>query len=189
MNKQDTGSNITQMLREWSEGKQEVVNDLLPLVYSELHRRAAAYLRRERGNHTLQTTALVHETYLKLVDQKRVEWRNRGHFYAIAAQAMRRILVDYAKGRNRQKRGGADEVVPLEEALIAADETNVDIIALDDALGRLAKHDSQQERVVELRYFAGLSLEETAEALGISRATAARDWTMAKAWLHRELTR
>src|SRR3982750_352557 len=189
MEQRESGTNITQLLHEWSDGKPGAINDLLPLVYSELHRQAVAYLRSERGNHTLQPTALVHEAYLKLVGQRDVEWKSRGHFFAIAAQAMRRILVDYAKTRKRQKRGGADENVPLEEALIAADETNVDIIALDEALKRLAESDPQQERVVELRYFAGLSLEETAATLGISRATAARDWTMAKAWLHRELTR
>jgi len=182
-------TNITQMLHQWSEGEPEAINDLFPMVYSELHRQAVAYLRRERENHTLQPTALVHEAYLKLLGQRHVEWKSRGHFFAIAAQAMRRILVDYAKGRHRQKRGGADENIPLEEALIAADESNVNIIALDEALNRLAESDPQQERVVELRYFAGLSLEETAATLGISRATAARDWTMAKAWLHRELTR
>ncbi|HEX2640099.1 MAG TPA: ECF-type sigma factor, partial [Pyrinomonadaceae bacterium] len=154
------------------------------------HRQAAAYLRRERPNHTLQTTALVHEAYLKLIDQKQVEWKSRGHFFALAAQAMRRILVDHAKSRHREKRGGPNENVPLEDELLAvAEETNIDVIALDEALSRLAKFDPQQERIVEMRYFAGLSLDETAAALGISRATAARDWAVAKAWLHRELTR
>jgi RNA polymerase sigma-70 factor (ECF subfamily) len=188
MNQRDVGPNITEQLQNWSDGKTEVVDELLPLVYSELHRLASAYLRRERPNHTLQTTALVHEAYLKLAGQERVEWKNRGHFFAIAAQAMRRILVDYAKNRNRQKRGGTEAMIPLDEALIVAAETNVDIIALDDALRRLAESDQQQERLVELRYFAGMSLEETASILGISRATAAREWAMAKAWLHRELT-
>jgi RNA polymerase sigma factor (TIGR02999 family) len=182
--------NITQMLRDWGEGKAEVMDELLPHVYAELHRQAAAFLRHERANHTLQTTALVHEAYLKLVDQDRVEWQNRNHFFAIAAQAMRRILVDYAKKRHREKRGGSNEDLSLEEALLAAaDETNVDLIALDQALSRLAKLDPQQEKIVELRYFAGLSLEEAASALDISRATAARDWQVAKAWLHREMSR
>jgi RNA polymerase sigma factor (TIGR02999 family) len=182
--------NITQMLRDWGDGKPGVIDDLLPLIYSELHRQAAAYLRRERANHTLQTTALVHEAYLKLVDQRSVEWKSRGHFFAIAAQAMRRILVDHARTRHREKRGGSAEDVPLEEALLAAaDDTDVDVVALDQALTRLAEFDPQQERLVELRYFAGLSLEEAAEVLGVSRATAAREWAVAKAWLHRELTR
>lgn len=182
--------NITQMLRDWGDGKPGVIDDLLPLVYSELHRQAAAYLRRERPNHTLQTTALVNEAYLKLIDQRHVEWKSRGHFFAIAAQVMRRILVDHARTRHREKRGGSAEDVPLEEALLAvADESDVDVIALDEALTRLAKFDPEQERLVELRYFAGLSLDEAADVLGISRATAAREWAVAKAWLHRELTR
>jgi len=182
--------NITQMLHEWSSGKAEVMNELLPLIYDELHKRAAAYLRRERPNHTLQATALVHEAYLKLIDQRDDSWQNREHFFAIAAQAMRRILIDHAKNRHRRKRGGSNEDLPLEEALLAAaDETNVDLIALDEAMAKLAKLDPQQERIVELRYFGGLSLDEAASALGISRATAARDWQVAKAWLHRELTR
>ena len=178
------------MLREWGEGRSEALDELLPHIYNELHRQAAAYLRRERPNHTLQTTALVHEAYLKLIDQKQVEWKSRGHFFALAAQAMRRILVDHAKSRHREKRGGPNENVPLEDELLAvAEETNIDVIALDEALSRLAKFDPQQERIVEMRYFAGLSLDETAAAIGISRATAARDWAVAKAWLHRELTR
>ena len=182
--------NITEMLHQWSNGKTEVMNELLPLIYDELHRRAAAYLRRERPNHTLQATALVNEAYLKLIDQRDDGWHDREHFFAIAAQAMRRILVDHARNRHRQKRGGSKEDLPLEEALFAAaGEANVDLIALDEAMAKLAKFDAQQERLVELRYFGGLSLDEAAIALGISRATAARDWQMAKAWLHRELTR
>ena len=178
------------MLRDWGEGRSEALDELLPHIYNELHRQAAAYLRRERPNHTLQTTALVHEAYLKLIDQKQVQWKSRGHFFALAAQAMRRILVDHAKSRHREKRGGPNEDVPLEDELLAvAEETNIDVIALDEALSRLAKFDPQQERIVEMRYFAGLSLDETAAAIGISRATAARDWAVAKAWLHRELTR
>ncbi len=186
----DGAPNITELLRDWGDGKSEAMNELLPQIYDELRRQAAAYLRRERPNHTLQTTALVHEAYFKMVDQQRVVWKNRGHFFAVAAQAMRRILVDHAKHRHREKRGGAVENVPLDDALLAAaDEANVDIAALDEALSRLAEFDPQQERLVELRYFGGLSLEETADAIGISRATAAREWQMAKAWLHRELTR
>jgi len=182
--------NITEMLRQWSGGKTEVMDDLLPLIYEELRRRAAAYLRRERPNHTLQPTALVHEAYLRLIDQRQDNWASRDHFFAIAAQAMRRILVDHARGRHRQKRGGSNEDLPLEDALLAAaDEASVDLIALDEAMKKLAKLDSQQERIVELRYFGGLSLDEAANALSISRATAARDWQVAKAWLHREMTR
>jgi len=182
--------NVTEMLRQWSSGNAEVMDELLPLIYDELHKRAAAYLRRERPNHTLQATALVHEAYLKLIDQREDKWSSRDHFFAIAAQAMRRILVDHARSRHRQKRGGSNEDLPLEDALLAsADEKNVDLIALDEAMARLAKLDPQQERIVELRYFGGLSLDEAANALGVSRATAARDWQVAKAWLHREMTR
>jgi RNA polymerase sigma factor (TIGR02999 family) len=190
MNPGSEQKNITEMLHEWSCGKAEVMNDLLPLIYDELHRRAAAYLRRERPNHTLQATALVHEAYLKLIDQREDNWENREHFYSIAAQAMRRILVDHARTRDRQKRGGSKENLPLEEALLAAaEERSVDLIALDEAMARLAKIDPQQERIVELRYFGGMTLDEAAKALGISRATAARDWQVAKAWLHREITK
>lgn len=183
--------NITGILRQWSSGKQDALDELMPLVYEELHRKASQYLRRERANHTLQTTALINEAYLKLIDQKDVNWESRTHFFAIAAQAMRRILVDYAKTRNREKRGGAAENLPLEEALQVQgkEEHPVDLIALDKALTKLAEMDEQQARVVELRYFADLSLEATAEALHISRATAARDWSVAKAWLLRELSR
>lgn len=182
---------ITEILRRRSGGKQEALDELMPLVYNELHRQASQYLRRGRTNHTLQTTALIHEAYLKLIDQRDVNWESRTHFFAIAAQAMRRILVDYAKTRNREKRGGAAENFPLEEALRvqAKEENSIDLIALDEALTRLAEIDRQQARVVEFRYFADLSLEATAEALHISRATAARDWSVAKAWLPRELSR
>ena len=182
--------NITQLLRAWKSGDGEVTNELLPLIYDELHKRAAAYMRRERQGHTLQPTALVHEAYLKLIDQRNNEWNDRQHFFAIASQVMRRILVDHARTRHRQKRGGTAEMLPLEDALLAGvDETNVDLLALDEALAKLAKFDQQQERLVELRYFGGLSLDDAAATLGISRATAARDWQVAKAWLYRELTR
>jgi RNA polymerase sigma-70 factor, ECF subfamily len=181
---------ITEMLHDWSDGKHEVLDELLPLVYEELHRQAARYLRHERANHTLQTTALINEAYLRLIDQK-VVWESRTHFFAIAAQVMRRILVDYAKNRHRAKRGGNDVKLPLEEAfqVAAEEEKSTDLVALDEALTRLAEIDPKQARVVELRYFSGLSLEKTAEALHISRATAARDWSVAKAWLLRELRR
>jgi RNA polymerase sigma factor (TIGR02999 family) len=178
------------MLRQWGDGDQGVIDQLLPLVYDELHRQAARYLRRERPGHTLQTTALIHEAYIKLIGQREVQWQSRTHFYAISANLMRRIMVDYARTKHREKRGGDDVKLPLEAAgEIASKPKSTDLLALDEALDRLALLDEQQARVVELRYFSGLSLEETAEALRISRATAARDWSMAKAWLHRELTR
>ena len=178
------------MLREWSDGNREALEELMPLVYDELHKQARRYLRRERPNHTLQTTALIHEAYLKLIDQKSVSWESRTHFYAIAANLMRRILVDHARHKHRAKRGGVSENLPLEEAhLIISEEKSVDLIALDEALNRLAEIDEQQARVVELRYFSGLTLEETAEVLKVSRTTVANDWALAKAWLHRELKR
>ena len=181
---------VTELLHEWTDGSAAARDELLPYVYDELRRRAARYLRHERINHTLQPTALVHEAYLKLVDQNAVEWKDRGHFFAVAAQAMRRILVDHAKHRNRAKRGGPGADLQLDaEFEPPTIETDVDIEALDEALSRLAHFDRQQERLVELRFFAGLSLEETAQAMNISRATAAREWQLAKAWLHRELTR
>ena len=177
------------MLRAWGEGDRAVLDQMLPLVYDELHRQAHRYLRRERANHTLQTTALINEAYLKLVDQRVVQWQNRAHFFGIAAQAMRRILVDYAKHRNREKRGGAAADLPLDEAmLIAATGQNIDLLALDAALTRLAAIDEQQARVVELKYFSGLSIEETAEVVGVSPATVKRDWQMAKAWLRHEMS-
>ncbi len=178
------------MLKKWSEGNQEILDKLMPLVYEELRRQASRYLRRERANHTLQTTALIHEAYLKLIDQNQVEWQNRTHFFAIAAQAMRRILVDYARERNREKRGGAAENLPLEEAaFVVSGEKSVDLVALDEALTRLAEFDERQARVVELRYFSGLSIDETADILGVSNVTVRRDWNMAKAWLHQQITK
>jgi RNA polymerase sigma factor (TIGR02999 family) len=148
-------SEITQMLREWSDGKPEALDKLMPLVYMELHRQAARFLRKERQGHTLQTTALINEAYLKLIDQRNVNWESRTHFFAIAAQAMRRILVDYARTTHRKKRGGDDIKLPLEEAMsVAAEETSVDLIALDEALNKLAERDEQQARVVELKFLA-----------------------------------
>ena len=178
------------MLQEWSDGKDEMLGQLMPLVYAELRRQAAGYLRRERRDHTLQTTGLIHEAYLKLIDQRNVKWESRTHFFAIASQAMRRILVDYARARKTEKRGGDDIRLSITTAeKIAGDQRPVDLIALDEALTRLAKLDQKQARVVELRYFSGLSLEETAKIVKMSRATAAREWSMARAWLHRELTK
>ncbi len=180
---------ITRMLREWSDGDQAALEELMPLLYDELHKQARRYLRRERPNHTLQTTALIHEAYLKLIDQN-VNWESRTHFFAVAANMMRRILVDHARTKHREKRGGSKEDLPLDEALlVVSDEKTIDLIALDEALNHLAEIDEQQCQIVELRYFSGLTLEETAAALKISRTTVANDWNLAKAWLHRELTR
>lgn len=182
--------NITELLQDWSNGKAEVLEKLMPLVYDELHRQASRYLSKERANHTLQTTALIHEAYLKLVGQKEVEWQNRNHFFAIASVAMRRILVDHAKERHREKRGGSAENLALYEAFqVSANEKSIDLIALDEALNRLAKMNARQARVVELRYFSGLSNDETAEILGVSNATVRNDWNIAKAWLRIQITK
>lgn len=182
---------ITKLLREWSDGNREALDELMPLVYHELHKQAARYLRNERKNNTIQTTALIHEAYIRLIDQPGIQWQSRTQFFAFAAKVMRHILVDRARAKHRGKRGGGEAVkVALDEAtLVLGAEQKIDLMALDEALNRLAKIDEQQVRIVELRYFSGLSLEETAEALKISRATAARDWAMAKSWLHRELTK
>ena len=186
---QQDSHHVTELLREWTSGNSAAMDELLPYIYDELRRRAARYLRRERINHTLQTTALVHEAYLKLVDQKSVQWKDRGHFFAVAAQAMRRILVDHAKHKNRAKRGGDLPDLQIDTSIENAIlESKVDIESLDEALSRLALIDPDQERLVELRFFAGLSLEEAAAVMDISRATAAREWQVAKSWLHRELT-
>ena len=182
--------NITGMLRKWGSGSREALDEVLPFIYGDLRRQAARCLRREDWNNSLQPTALVHEAYLKLADGARVLLEDRSHFFAIAARAMRCILVDHARYHNRDKRGGPGKDLPLEEAAVAAESgTDVDLIALDEALVRLAKLDPQQEKLVELRYFCGLSLEEAAAALGVSRATAAREWSVAKTWLFREMTR
>jgi RNA polymerase sigma-70 factor (ECF subfamily) len=180
--------NVTQLLIGWSKGDKEALDALLPLVYEELRQQASRYLRRERVGHTLQTTALIHEAYLKLVDQKNVHWQNRAHFFGIAAQLMRRILVDHARSKKRAKRGGSDIRVSFNEANAFAPGQDLDIVALDEALARLAEVDEQQSRIVELRFFSGLTVEETAEVLSISPATVKRDWSMAKAWLHREIS-
>lgn len=174
---------VTELLQQWSEGRQEALDRLVPAVYSELRRLAASYLRREGREHTLQATALVHEAFLKLVDQRAVRWQNRAHFFGIAAQLMRRILVDYARERSAAKRGGGERHLSLDEALVMAAARDVDLLALDELLTRLAVVDPQQSRIVELRFFGGLTMEETAEVLQISPATVGRDWTVAKAWL------
>jgi RNA polymerase sigma factor (TIGR02999 family) len=179
--------NVTEMLLDWSRGDPEALDKLIPVVYADLRRQAARYLRRERQGHSLQTTALIHEAYLRLVDQENVQWQSRAHFFGIAARMMRQILVDHARRQQAGKRGGAERPLPLDEALIGSVEPGVDLVALDEALGRLAALNERQSRVVELRYFGGLSVEETAEVLGVSPATVKNDWTIARAWLRRQL--
>ena len=184
-------SDVTQLLREWSTGNREALDRLIPLVYAELRAQAGRYLSRERANTPLQTTALVHEAYLKLVDQHSVAWQNRAHFFAIAAQRMRRILVDEARYRLRDKRGGGDRPETLDDLTIPAPDRGldaVDTLALDRALGELERLDPQQARIVELRYFGGLTLEETAAVLDVSPSTVKREWALAKGWLYRALT-
>jgi len=180
---------ITRLLADWSSGDRQALERLTPLVYDELRRLAGHYLRRERPGHTLQSTALVHEAYLKLVGQNNVRWQNRAHFFGIAAQIIRRILVDYARARDADKRGAGAEKLSLDEAIALPGGPDLDLVALDDALETLARIDPRQARLVELRFFAGLTLEETAEVLQMSLATAKRDWVSAKAWLARELRR
>ena len=179
---------VTQLLLKWSQGDQGAVDELLPMVYRELHKIAHRYLNKERGEHTLQTTALVHEAYIKLIDQTRVQWQNRAHFFGIAAQAMRRILVDNARQRLAGKRGSGAEKISIEDNQIdISDEKASNLIELDFALKKLAELDPNKSRLVELRYFGGLSLEETAEVLGVSRPTVIRQWRLAKAWLYKEI--
>lgn len=184
----DTSPDVTHLLIAWSDGDSDALERLMPLVYRELKRQAERRLRRERPGHTLEPTALVHEAYLKLIDQKQARWRNRAHFFAIAAQAMRRILVDHARARQAEKRGG-DWKLSFDEAIDVSDDRASQMVALDDALKTLAELDPQKSRVVELKYFGGLSLEEIAEALEVSRATVIREWRMAKAWLYGELSK
>lgn len=185
---------ITGMLRAWGEGEQEASEELIRAVYKELRRQARYQLRRERSNHTLQTSALINEAYIRLVEQRSVKWKNRGHFFALAAELMRRILVDHARARHRHKRGGTEENLALEDippniTIAAPGEMDIDLLALDEALNRLVEIDKQQVQIVELRYFSGLSVEETAGVLNISASTVKRDWAVAKAWLKYELTR
>ena len=179
---------VTGLLHAWSTGDAAAAEQLLPAIYDELHRQAARAMRREGDAHTLQATAVVHEAYLRLVDQRRVEWRSRAHFFGVAAQMMRRVLVDHARARLAGKRGGALQRVTLGDVGSApADNTDLDVLALHEALERLAVLDPDQARLVELRYFGGLGIEETAEALGVSPATMKREWAVARAWLRREL--
>lgn len=178
---------VTQLLYEWSDGNKDAPAQLMPLVYDELRKLAARYLSRERADHTLQATALVHEAYLQLVDQTKVNWQNRAHFYGFAAQAMRHILVDHARARAADKRGGGAIKLDLEEADIQPEERAAEIVALDDALKALAKFDERKSKIVELRFFGGLNEDEIATHLGISTRTVMRDWKMARLWLYREL--
>jgi RNA polymerase sigma factor (TIGR02999 family) len=180
---------ITEMLVAWRNGDPLAFESLAPIVERELHRLAKGYMARERPGHTLQATALVNEAYLRLIDASQVQWQNRAHFFAVSAQVMRRILVDFARSHQNLKHGGNARPVTLDEALILSPEPDANLVAVDEALNRLAELDARQSRVVELRFFGGLSLEETAEVLKVSVGTVRRDWTLARAWLHRELNR
>jgi RNA polymerase sigma-70 factor, ECF subfamily len=179
---------VTQLLRAWGQGDGEALQRLTPLVENELHRLAHKYMRRESPGHTLQTTALVNEVYLQLVDVHEVSWQDRAHFFAISARMMRRILTDFARSRNQQRRGGAALHVPFDEALVVSQKQHAEIVAIDDALVELAALDPRKSQVVELRFFGGLSVEETAEVLKVSPKTVKRDWRFAKSWLHRVLS-
>ena len=178
---------LTSLLADWSKGDRQALDRLMPIVYDELRSLAGRYLRRERADHTLQPTALVNEAYMRLVDQRSVHWQNRAHFFGVAAQMMRRILVDHAKGHRREKRGGGARKVSLDEAIELSDERADDLVAIDQALTALAQFDERKSRVVELRYFGGLSVEETAEVLKVSVNTVLRDWKLAKAWLYSQV--
>jgi RNA polymerase sigma factor (TIGR02999 family) len=179
---------VTQLLLAWSDGDQAALAKLTPLVYQELHRLAHGYMGREHPGHSLQTTALIHEAYLRLIEAPPIRWQNRAHFFAVAAQLMRHILVDFARARHHLKRGGDVQQVSLEEALVISQERDADLVALDDALNSLAAIDERKSRVVELRFFGGLSVEETAEVLKVSPGTVMRDWRLAKLWLLHELS-
>ena len=182
-------ADVTRLLQQWSNGQEQALDRLVPHIHNELRKLAAGYLRRERPDHTLQPTALVNEAFLKLIDQRAVKWQNRAHFFGIAAQAMRRILVDHARTHAADKRGGGAQKVPLDEAHAIGPMVDVDLLALDEALTRLAAIDPQQSRIVELRFFGGLTMEEAAEVMRISPATIGREWRIAKAWLSAELGR
>jgi len=183
----DDRGEITELLHKLKRGDHDAERELLPVVYGELHRLAAALMRRERAAHTLQATALIHEAYLQLTDQRDKDWQNRVHFFAVAAQVMRRVLVDHARTRGAVKRGGAYRQVSLDEALMLTSDQSDEIVAIDEALSRLAQLDPRQGRVVELRFFGGLTEDETAHVLGVATRTVKRDWRVAKAWLHGEL--
>jgi RNA polymerase sigma factor (TIGR02999 family) len=178
---------VTRLLQEWSDGDEEALHKLIPLVYEALHSAASRYMAHERPGHTLQATALIHETYLRLVDVRKVKWQSRTHFLAICAQLMRRILIDFARSRASQKRRGAAPHIDLDEALHLSAEPEFDLVALDEALERLARVDERQSKVVELRFFGGLDVKESAEVLKVSPETVMRNWKLAKVWLFREL--
>jgi len=180
---------VTQLLLDWSDGDHEALNKLIPIVYQKLKRMARYYMRRERPDHTLQTSALVNEAYIRLVDYKKMRFQDRAHFLAVAAQAMRRILVEHARGHTRAKRGGDARKVSLDEAATLADEKASDMAALDVALNNLAEFDPRKSQIVELKYFGGLNIEETAEVIGVSPATVKREWNTARIWLHREINK
>jgi RNA polymerase sigma factor (TIGR02999 family) len=184
----DDTHDITRLLKAWSGGDQAALEDLMPVVYTEIRKLARSYLRRERPDHTLQATALVHEAYMRLVDQRDVAWQNRAHFFGIAAQIMRRILVDHARMQKAEKRGSGEVPIVLDEKFDIPDQ-QLDFVALDDALKALAELDPRQAKLVELRYFGGLNIEETAEVMNISPATVKREWAGARTWLRRELSR
>jgi RNA polymerase sigma factor (TIGR02999 family) len=179
---------VTRLLNDWQNGDQGALDRLIPLVYSELRRIAARYLHSERAGHTLQTTALVHEAYLRLVDETRIQWQGRAHFFGVAATLIRNILVDHARAQKSAKRGAGVAKLSLEEAFAIPADNEADVLAVDDALHALSKIDPQQARIVELRFFAGLTIEETAEALAISPSTVKRDWILAKTWIYRALS-
>ena len=184
---QQTLPEITRILKSWSGGNRDAVDDLMPLVYDELHKVAAQYLRRQRADHTLQPTALVNEAYLKLIDISDVDWQDRAHFFAFASQTMRHILVDYARAQAREKRGGGAQKLSLDEAVSFSKEDEVDLLSLDESLRALTAIDKQQGKIVELRFFGGLTVEETAVVLHISPATVKREWRIAKAWLYKRM--
>jgi RNA polymerase sigma factor (TIGR02999 family) len=184
----DSSNQVTQLLVRWREGDRDALEELMPLVYDELRRLARHYLRQERGDHTLQSTALVHEAYLRLAGQNPPQWQNRAHFFGIAARVMRQILVEYARGRNTAKRGGDACRLTLDDSIALPQQSDVDVVELDRALTELSELDEQQGRIVELRFFAGLTIEDTSEVLGISPATVKRDWVSARAWLYRAMT-
>lgn len=182
-------SEITQLLLTWSKGDESALDELIPIVYPELRRMARAYMGRENSVHTLQTSALINEAYLRLVNQQQVEWQDRAHFFAVAAQIMRHILVDHARRYRRDKRGAGTEHVPVDEMTVICDERAAELTALDDALNRLAAIDARKSQIVELRFFGGLTVEETAEVMKLAPITIMREWRAAKAWLGRELNR
>lgn len=183
----DRNQDVTELLQKWSDGDQAALDELTPVIYAELHRIAGRYMSRERENHTLQTSALVNEAYVRLIDWKTAKWENRAHFFGVSAQLMRRILVDFARKRPRVSNEAEARQVSIEEAFVVSNEKDADIVALDEALIELAKFDERKAKIVELKFFGGLSVEETAEVLKLSGVTVMREWSKAKAWLYREL--